>query len=84
MPLPLWDDISLPPDFLLRDINSLEPETLRKEMQALALELWIEETGESWEGLAVREWSDDEGIFAVIDGDEEIVAIYIMTGVENE
>lgn len=84
MSLPLWDDIELPPDFTLRDVNGLEPESLRQEMQGLALQLWVEETEEPWDDVATREWSDDEGIFAVFDGDDEIVGIYIMTGVEDE
>lgn len=82
--LPLWDDIELPPNFTLRDINGLEPEDLRTEMQALALELWVEETGEPWDDVATRDWNVDEGIFVVLDGDGEIVGVYIMTAVENE
>ena len=94
MSLPLWEDIELPPNFTLRDINGLDdtPRTdaegepmpsLCTEMQALALQLWVEETEEPWDDVATREWSDDEGMFAVLDGDDEIVGIYIMTGVED-
>lgn len=79
MSLPLWDPIDLPPSYTLVDINSLE-EPLRAEMQAEALRLWIDETGEPF---AVREWDDNEGIFAVYE-DGEIVGISIMTDVENE
>ena len=84
MSLPLWEDIELPPDFTLRDINGLEPESFRTEMQALALELWVEETEEPWDDVATRDWSDDEGFFIVLDGSAEIVGILIMTGVEDE
>ena len=84
MSMPLWEDIELPPNFTLRDINGLEPESFRQEMQGLALQLWVEETEEPWDDVATREWSDDEGMFVVFDGDDEIVGIYIMTGVEDE
>ena len=41
MSLPLWDPIELPPDHTLIDINSIEPEPLRLQLQARALELFV-------------------------------------------
>lgn len=78
MALPLWDPIELPPDATLVDVNSIADEVLRGTLQALALEAWIEDTGED---PTARDWRDDEGIFAVyVDG--EAVGVTIVTGIE--
>lgn len=84
MSLPLWDPITLPPNLTLVDINSLTPESKRHECQAVALELWITETGESVEDFAARDWSDDEGMFVAYDAAGDIVGIVIMTDVEDD
>ena len=83
MALPLWDDIELPPDHTLVDINGLEPESLRLEMQGRALELWIAEVDADVEDFVERDWNDDEGIFAIYDADDVIVGIQIITDVED-
>lgn len=92
--IPLWDDIEIPPGYTLRDINDLSDEprvdsdgnpipSLRVEMQGRALELWVEEEVGSWEAFTVREWSDDEGMFAVYDATDTIVGIQILVEVED-
>ena len=80
MALPLWDPIALPPDYTLVDINSLTPESFMQEMQAQALQLWVDETGEPF---GERDWSDDEGIFAVYDGGGDVVGVVIIVDVED-
>lgn len=80
--IPLWDDIQIPPDHTLRDINGLD-QPLRDEMQARALELFVdEENGGDWTAAVARDWSDDEGIFVVLDPAGDIVGIQIMLEVE--
>ena len=83
MSLPIWDPIELPPTYTLVDINSLDPEPLLQEMQARALAEYIEETGTSWEDLQARDWSAEEGIFAVYDTDNEIVGVALILDVED-
>lgn len=82
MSLPLWDDIDLPPDWTLVDINGLEPESLRQEMQGLALEVWVEQAPDSFEDFTEREWDPNEGMFAVKDASGDIVAIQLVVEVE--
>ena len=77
--LPLWDPIALPPEALLVDINSIEPEALRVELQARALEAYLADAGVD---DVVRDWSDDEGMFAVYE-DDEIVGVVLILGVEG-
>jgi len=81
MSLPLWDPIQMPPDYTLVDINSLEPEELRQSMQSQALALWLAEIGEEPGASIVREWSHDEGMFAVYDAANTIVGITIISDV---
>jgi len=76
--LPLWDPIALPPDSSLVDINSIEPESLRVELQAQALEAYLDDVGVD---AVVRDWSDAEGMFAVYE-DDEIVGVVLIIGVE--
>jgi len=81
MSLPLWDPIELPPDHTLIDINSIEPEPLRLQLQARALELFAEVTGED-PTIDPRAWSDEEGCFAIYVG-AEIVGVSLVFGVES-
>ena len=76
--MPLWDPIALPPDSSLVDINSIEPESLRVELQAQALEAYLDDVGVD---DVVRDWSDAEGMFAVYE-DDEIVGVVLIIGVE--
>ena len=79
--LPLWEPIPLPPGHTLVDINGLTPQSLMLQRQGEALALWVEETGEP---LADREWSDDEGIFVVVeDATGEHVGITIVVDVDD-
>ena len=82
MALPLFDPIQIPPDAVLVDVHSLTPDAEREKYQGLALELWIEETGEGPEDFAARYWDDNEGIFVVKEGDT-IVGVAVITDVEN-
>jgi hypothetical protein len=79
MSLPLWDPIELPPDTVCVDINSIEPESLRVELQAEALAAYLDDEGVD---DVVRDWSDDEAMFAVYEGDE-IVGVVLIVGVED-
>ncbi len=82
MSLPLWDDIELPPDYTLVDINGLEPESLRLEMQAEALDLWMEQAPASFEDPMDRDWDPNEAMFVVKDGNGDIVGIQLIIEVE--
>lgn len=82
MSLPLWDPIEVPPDTTLVDVNAIEDDDLRLQLQGEALDLWIEEQGLSYEDQIVREWSEDEGVFAVYE-DGEIVGLTFIVGVED-
>ena len=73
MSLPLWDPIALPPDWTMVDVNAIEPEAERQRCQAGALEAWLEEEGLTYADEVVREWSDDEGAFVIVDADGEKV-----------
>ena len=77
MMLPLFDDISLPPNTTLVDVNSL-PNPEREQYQGLALQLWVDETGEE---PPVREWDDNEGMFVVYESGT-VIGVAIITDVE--
>jgi hypothetical protein len=80
MSLPLWDPVAVPPGTTLVDVNSLEPEAHRVAHQALALELWLEETGEPF---VERDWNEGEGMFVVVeDATGDIVGITIIVDPE--
>ena len=83
MTLPLFDPIDLPPGTILVDVNSL-PDGKREECQGLALQLWMDETGEGPDEFAAREWDDNEGIFVVTeDGTlDTIIGLVVVTDVE--
>lgn len=82
MSLPLWDDIEVPPDWTLVDINGIEPESLRQELQGAALELWVDQAPASFEDPIDRPWDPSEGMFAVKDSGGNIVAIQLVIEVE--
>jgi hypothetical protein len=85
MSLPIWDPIELPPDYTLVDINSLDPEPLLQEMQARALQEYMNELELGPEDFMeiVRDWNDEEGIFAVFNTDDEIVGVTLIVDVED-
>lgn len=60
---PLWDDVVVPPDYTLEDINGLVPESLCLEWQSIALAAWIADEYGTAEEFIEREWNLDEGIF---------------------
>lgn len=77
MSFPLWDPIELPPDAVLIDINSIEDEDFRMQLQAEILQIWIDDEGE-----LPREWSGNEGAFAVYEN-EELIGVALMLEVEE-
>lgn len=81
MSIPLWDPIAIPPGHTMVDINGISPPELQLELQGEALQLWLDETGDPFEE---RDWSDEEGMFAVYeDASGDIVAVTIIVGVED-
>ena len=82
MSLPIWDPIELPPDTVCVDINSIEPESLRVKLQADALEAYLLEIDAAPDSEVVRDWSDEEGIFAVYE-DGEITGLVLLLEVEG-
>ena len=83
MAIPIWDDIDVPPDLTLVDVNGLEPESLRLQMQARVLNLWVDEAPDSLEHLVGHDWDDNEGAFAIKDADGVIIGLQIIMDVEN-
>ena len=79
MSLPLFDDIDLPPNAVLVDVNGIEDLELRQQYQGAALGAWGEATGEA---LPVRDWDDNEGIFVVMESGVAI-GVAIVTDVEG-
>jgi hypothetical protein len=76
MSIPLWDPIAVPPGTTLVDINTLTPDAERLKYQALALDLWLEETGEPF---GERDWNVGEGMFVVVDdATSDVVGITII------
>lgn len=80
MSFPLWDPIDIPPDYTAVDVNSIEDEDLRMELQGLAVDYWMEIEGASPDP---REWSDDEGMFALYDTEGEVIGVMIILDVED-
>ena len=81
MSLPLFDDIDLPPDATLVDVNTLSDE-YRNEYQARAFGYWMEEEGISFEDFEARDWNGNEGIFVVME-DGAIIGVAIIFDVES-
>lgn len=77
MSLPLWDPIDVPPGYTLIDINGVEPDELKFSLQAEAVRLWMDETGDD-PFQNPRPWSDEEGMFAIVDANDEIVGVTII------
>lgn len=73
MSLPLWDPIDLPPDWTLIDINSIDDEDLRLKLQGEIMQAWLDDDGD-----IPREWSANEGIFAVYDSANELLGVALM------
>jgi len=80
MSLPIFDPISLPPNAVLVDVNSIADDVERAKFQALALGAWIDATG-TYEDFEPREWSDDEGIFVCYE-DGVAIGVAIVAGIE--
>lgn len=78
MSLPLWDPIELPPDFTLIDVNSIEDEDERLLRQSQVLEMLDENPFEN-----PREWSDDEGMFLVLDASGAKVGLALILDTED-
>ena len=83
MSIPVFDPIQLPPNHVLEDINGIADEEERQTLQAAALEYWMEDMGEDPLDAGGRDWSDNEGIFAVCDTTTgDCVGIAIVTDVQ--
>ena len=94
MPLPLFDEIDLPPDTTLVDVNKLSTIELVQQYQGHALGHWMEETGDDMsEG---RNFDPNEGIFIVVenpavvvddvfdvDASGDIIGVALITDVED-
>ena len=81
MSFPIFDPISLPPNAVLVDVNSIAADAERTRFQALALGAWIDATGGAYDDFEPREWSNDEGVFVVYE-DGAAIGVVIVTGIE--
>lgn len=94
MPLPLFDEIDLPPDTTLVDVSKLPTVELVQQYQGHALGHWMEETGDDLRNG--RDFDPNEGIFVVVenpvvvvdnvldmDASGDIVGVAVITDVED-
>ena len=80
MTLPLFDEVDLPPDSTLVDVNKVPLDYMdgRLAYQALALGHYMEQIGDDWE--VGREWNDEEAIFVVVNNPTVVTDDVLASG----